>query len=105
MRGPRRSFLSALAGLPLVPAGARAAEAEGFGPVPTPPAAEQALAEGLLAAARARFALAPDEVEGVKKGIVWVLDASAKMRGIPLANADEPALTFEARPPALRGRA
>lgn len=100
MKGPRRTFLSALAALPFVP---RLAARAGAAPLPPPAAAGSALVEGLLAAARAGYALSPDEALEVRKGIEQVSSAAARIHAHPLANSDEPVLTFEARPPSLRG--
>jgi hypothetical protein len=102
MKGPRRTFLSALAALPLVPHPATRAVAA---PAPPPLAAGGAVAEGLLAAACARYALTPAETVEVRKAIEQVLSAADRVRAHPLANSDEPILTFEARPTSLRGAA
>jgi hypothetical protein len=100
MRSPRRAFLSTLVTLPLVPPATSAANAS----APPSPAVspDGGLSDGLLAAARAQYHLAPDEVEDVRKGIDLLLDAAERLRATPLVNSDEPVLTFEARPPALR---
>jgi len=97
MKSPRRTFLSTLAALPLVPYPATPARA-----APAPPATVPGggLSEGLLAAARARYRLAPDEVDEVRKGIELVLGAADQLHKVPLVNSDEPVLTFEARPTA-----
>ena len=103
MKSPRRVFLGALATAPLLPAGVGRAHAQ-----PSPTASEgDAVAEGLLLAARARFGhhLTPAEAQEVKKGIEYVLRSGEKLRFVALTNADEPVGIFEARPRSLRGGA
>jgi hypothetical protein len=96
MKAPRRTFLGTLAVSPL---GAAAAHE-----VPAPAPVETSMAEGLLAAARARFGhhLAPGDVEEVGKGIAYLLRAGEKLRAHPLANGEAPVGSFEARPAELR---
>jgi hypothetical protein len=91
MRARRRTFLGAA--LTLVPG---AAAAQG----PPPRAESGTVADGLAAAARARFAphLAPDEVEAVKKEIEAGLRAGESLRAVPLGNDEEPVTTFAAVP-------
>lgn len=102
MKGPRRTFLSALTALGLAPHPATSAVEA---PAPPSAAAGDAVAAALLAAARARYALTAEEAVEVRKGIEQVLGAADQIRAHPLANSDEPVLTFEARPPSLRGAA
>jgi hypothetical protein len=75
-------------------------------PASPPPeaAVSGSMAEGLLAAARARFGhhLAPDEVEAVRKDIEALLRAGERLRQTPPASSEEPVGVFEARPPADR---
>ena len=101
MKAPRRVFLGALASAPLLPSGVARVHAE-----PTAAAPEgDAVAEGLLLAARARFGhyLTPEEAVQVKKGIRDVLRSGEKLRAAALTSADEPVGIFEARPRATRG--
>jgi len=99
MKSPRRHFLGTLAAFPVLPlSGAPAAAA------PAPPAAGSGLAEGLLAAARARYQLTPAEAGEVEKAIQEGLKAADRLRAVPLVNSDEPVLTFEARPAAVGRR-
>jgi hypothetical protein len=97
MKAGRRTFLGAVA--TLVPA----ASSSPVG-AQSPPAEAGGMAEGLLQAARARFGhhLAPDDVEAVRKEIESELRAGEALRRVPLGNADEPALLFEARAGAPR---
>ena len=96
MKSRRRAFLITLVALPLVPPGASSANAWGAPPPAAPPGG--GLFEGLLAAARTRYRLAPDEVDDVRKGIELVLGAADQIRAVPLVNSDEPVLAFQARP-------
>jgi hypothetical protein len=106
MKTPRRAFLGALATAPWLPGGAVAGGAVAAGAEPPPSVSETGgMTEGLVLAARARFGhhLSPDEVSEVTKAIEYGLRSAAKLRSIPLANADEPVATFEARPRSPRG--
>jgi hypothetical protein len=101
MKSPRRAFLATLTAIPLAPHVATLASEPQAAPAPVPGAG---LSDGLLAAARARYRLAPDEVEDVRKGIELLLGAADQLHKIPLLNSDEPVLSFEARPPGASGR-
>jgi hypothetical protein len=98
MKTPRRAFLGALAASPLgATATATAATAA--------PSTEGSMAEGLLAAARARFGhhLTSAEVEQLGRGIVEAQREAERLRAHPPGQAEEPVGLFEARPPALGG--
>jgi hypothetical protein len=97
MKARRRTFLGAVATL-LPATGVSTA------PLEAPPTESGGLAEGLLAAARARFGhhLSPDEIESVRKKLESELRAADALRRFPLINADEPVQTFEARPRASK---
>jgi hypothetical protein len=100
----RRRFLKSLAAAPL-------AVVQPPAPTPSPPPSappppEPRAAELLTDLVRARFGehLDAAALEDVKKGIEGALQSAARLRQVPLGNADEPPTTFEARPrrPAAR---
>ena len=95
MKARRRAFLGAV--VTLVPAAAAQAA-----PAPAAEAkpADSGMAEGLLAAARARFGheLTAEEIEGVRKEIESGLRSGEALRAVSLGTADEPATLFEAAP-------
>jgi hypothetical protein len=93
MKAQRRAFLGSLAAAPLLPA----ALVESPTSSATPEA--NALADALLAAARARFghSFGPGDAEEIKKGIESSLKSAERLRAHRLTNADEPATIFEAR--------
>ena len=92
----RRSFLKSAALAPatlVLPGVAVAAE-----PSPSP-APQDAVAQALTQAVRARFGEQLDlaSLEEVRKGIAENLAAAARLRALKLGNADGPAALFAAR--------
>ena len=103
----RRGFLKALAVAPVVPGA--------LGPQSPPPPAglpaaagvNDSVSEALAEAIRRQFGAHLDaaELEQVRRELERNRSAAERLRAAArLANADEPATRFEARPPALSGR-
>ena len=105
MAAPRRGFLKALAGAPMLTATLARQASPGPAPQPAPAGPQDAVAEALAEAVRRQFGAHLDaaELEEVRKELERNRAAAARLRAAArLGNADEPVGRFEARPPARR---
>ena len=104
----RRRFIAALGVAPLVPAAlAQTAPAPPHpSPAPSPSASPMPdpTVDALTALVEKRYGtfIEPGESKDVRAAIEWNVSAAQRLRKHRLSNADEPATTFEALPPAPR---